>query len=91
MIYGYTPLASINLHDVSTVEIFQTINDTYLLQWNDGVVNEWKETYNTFSGALARAATLAACGESGWNKGFTTTEPSMFEEKASYFLQSEIL
>lgn len=91
MIYGYTPLASINLHDVATVEIFQIIDDTCLLQWNDGVANEWKETYNTLSGALVRAATLAACGEAGWDKGFTTTEPSLFEQKASFFLQREML
>jgi sigma54-dependent transcription regulator len=91
MIYGYTPLATINLHDVATVEIFQTIDDTYLLQWDDSVANEWKETYNTLSAALTRAATLAACGESGWDKSFTTTEPAMFEKKASYFLQNEIL
>lgn len=58
------------------------------LRWNDGVVNEWTEEYESLSVALARVAVLAACGEKDWEVGFVN-DSSTFEANARDFLENE--
>jgi hypothetical protein len=91
MLYNLTPVATVNIQDEATIEIHRTVEDTFLLKWNDGVANEWSENYSLLSSALARAATLAACGETGWGKGFSTVDPQLFANKAEAFISQEIL
>jgi hypothetical protein len=37
--------------------------DRYVLSWDDGVANQWVESYPTLPLALARAAAIAVCAE----------------------------
>lgn len=60
----------------------------YELSWTDGVANDWKETYPLLSLALARFATLVACAENDWQKGFVS-DNNEFVLNASLFLESE--
>lgn len=60
----------------------------YELSWTDGVANDWQEYYPLLSLALARFATLVACAEADWNKGFVTSNND-FVLNASLFLESE--
>jgi len=91
MLYNTHPLATITINDETTINIHETIEDKFLLKWDDNVVNEWTEQYDTLSQALTRAAVLAACGETGWNAGFATTEPEVFATKAEQFLHNQIV
>jgi hypothetical protein len=43
---------------------------TIALRWNDGVVNEWEEYYDSLSLALLRLAALARCAEDGFDVFF---------------------
>lgn len=46
----------------------------FVLRWTDFVTSDWCEVYSFASEALARAALLVACGESGWELGFRDEE-----------------
>jgi hypothetical protein len=83
-----TAIASFSIQGDSNV-IVEQIDAVYTLRWNDGVANEWTESYPTLSVALARAATLAACGESDWEKGFANS-PVDFTVNAKNFLVGEV-
>ena len=60
----------------------------YELSWTDGVANDWQEYYPLLSLALTRFATLVACAEADWNKGFIN-DNNDFVLNASLFLESE--
>ena len=60
----------------------------YELSWTDGVANDWQEYYPLLSLALARFATLVACAENDWQKGFVS-DNNKFVRNASEFLESE--
>jgi len=60
----------------------------YTLHWTDGVANDWTESYPLLSLALARFATLVACAENDWQKGFVSSNND-FVLNASLFLESE--
>ena len=60
----------------------------YELSWTDGVANDWQEYYPLLSLALARFATLVACAENDWQKGFVSSNND-FVLNASLFLESE--
>jgi hypothetical protein len=46
------------------------VDGKFVITWTDWVANEWTETYDNFSEAIARLALLAACCESKWMLGF---------------------
>jgi len=60
----------------------------YELSWTDGIANNWQEYYPLLSLALARFATLVACAENDWQKGFVSSNND-FVLNASLFLESE--
>ena len=60
----------------------------YELSWTDGIANDWQEYYPLLSLALARFATLVACAENDWQKGFVSGN-NEFVRNASQFLESE--
>lgn len=60
----------------------------YELSWTDGIANDWQEYYPLLSLALARFATLVACAENDWQKGFVSSNND-FVLNASLFLESE--
>jgi hypothetical protein len=45
----------------------------FIVNWTDYVANEWTEEYDLLSEALMRLAMLAACKESNWELGFSTS------------------
>lgn len=56
----------------------------YMLTWDDGVANEWREFYPELHQAMARVAVLAyldveTTGE-GQNRGMTNSEKSLAED-----------
>jgi hypothetical protein len=60
----------------------------FVLYWNDGLVNEWQETYQTLTQALARLSVLhyaVGVGE------FLTEAPHDFAASADDFVKSQIL
>lgn len=71
-------------HEVN-VSIHQEDDGTYSLLWDDCVVNEWSENFPALSMALARLASLIACGESEWEKGFTQQPPDFLTVADEFF------
>jgi hypothetical protein len=65
--------------------IKQGTDDSAYLNWNDGVANEWTEHYTSLTYAIGRLATLQACAESNFEKGFTLT-PKGFVSQFDKFL-----
>jgi hypothetical protein len=63
--------------------------DGFTLTCNDGVANEWKETFPSLSVALCRAAALAICQESDWSGLFTEDEAG-FTFRAEPWLDSRV-
>jgi len=76
-------------HDEAVVTV-SAAPSGYVLEWNDGVANEWVEEYPTLSAALARAAALAACMESGWERSFMA-DPEVFTQRVTTFMNEEAL
>jgi sulfur relay (sulfurtransferase) complex TusBCD TusD component (DsrE family) len=81
-------VAAFTLSEAAAV-LIEKKDAVYVLRWNDGVVNEWSESYPSLSVALARAAVLAACGEANWERGFAN-DPETFSKLANLFLKSEV-
>lgn len=69
-----------NKFDIN-VDVIINSDGTYTLTWNDGVANEWNETFSTLSVTLHRLASLIRCGERDWETGFTFT-PEGHEKRA---------
>jgi hypothetical protein len=60
----------------------------YGLLWNDGVVNEWVEFYDTYAVALLRYATLVECATK--DKVFAHAQ-NKFAEIAVDFLDEQVV
>ncbi len=69
-------------------EIIEVMGE-FILFWNDGVANEWSETYELLSIAVSRLASLIACGEANWEVGFVTT-PVSHVEVAQRFIDESL-
>jgi hypothetical protein len=63
-------------------------NECYVLTWTDFVINDWTETYDNLSTALARMAVLARCAEHNWEIGFTN-DTKQFMYTSETFLNGE--
>ncbi|CAL9677545.1 hypothetical protein SUDANB95_07870 (plasmid) [Actinosynnema sp. ALI-1.44] len=58
--------------------------DGFELCWSDGVVNEWTESYEHLSAAVARLAVLLHCGEHDFTVEFAH-DPQAFAHDARDF------
>ncbi len=60
------------------------VGDGFLLEWNDGVVNEWTETWPRLDVAVVRLALLMACGATDWERGFATHEGEFYQRSTEF-------
>lgn len=72
-----------------TALISQGADDSGFIRWTDHVANEWIEHFPNVSLAIMRLATLQACGENSWEKGFVHT-PKGFARVADEFVSNAI-
>jgi len=63
-------------------------DSNYVLAWNDGMVNEWKEVFADLGLAMARLSVLHYAV--GQDKFFANT-PHDFTERANDFLKGQIV
>jgi hypothetical protein len=85
-------LLSVKLNDENGDHIGQACiyenEGNFVLYWNDGLVNEWSETFASFHLALARLSVLhyaVSVGE------FFKNDPHEFALETGDFLKSQIL
>jgi hypothetical protein len=71
----------------ASVSIVENETDVSLI-WNDGVANEWQETFPTLAHALLRLATLAQCSGSNWTQFFKVGELEFVELADRFFLET---
>lgn len=83
---GETDLIKVTLPDGVPAALTRTPDGAWLVEWSDGVANEWREEYGHLSVALLRLGNLAACGESDWGK-YLTKDEGEFAYAADLFLQ----
>lgn len=57
------------------------------LTWNDGVANEWHETYFSQSVAVLRLAVLLHCAENNWEVGFQDSPRTFTRYAEGFFYQ----
>lgn len=82
-------LTSLLCHETNDITAWVREGEgTFLLHWTDGI-NEWVESFPTLSIAVLRLASLIACGENDWDKGFTDS-PTQFIQKAGNFLSHTV-
>lgn len=69
------------------VRIHKNTDSTWTLSWDDGIANEWNETFPSLSIALARMAVLVHCGELDWEVGFSANPEKFTSEVLDHFLE----
>lgn len=53
--------------------VVQVVRDghQYHVEWDDGVANEWRESFEKLSDAIHLVSKLVVCYESGWEIGLS--------------------
>lgn len=69
------------------VGIQKNADSTWTLSWDDGVANEWNETFPHLSIALARMAVLVHCGELDWEVGFRSNPETFASDVLDHFME----
>lgn len=84
MNYAHAPaLATLTTPD-TTATIVAASGDTVVLWWTDNAANEWSETHDNLTTALARLAVLQHC--IAHTEGFAHTDSLDFASAAAPFL-----
>lgn len=64
----------------------EQVEGKWVLYWTDCVANEWTESYDLLSHAVARLACITACAESDYSVSFAQT-PENFEPVVDDFFR----